>query len=218
MPHASKVIVNASQSIAVAHIVQQIVITNGLPNWLYMRLGGSDLPGASNADVSIAPLSMASIPVVPTRNFGITVGEATILAVTNVPIKQAVIVFYEQPIPVTLGQVPLSPGGFRYRQVLSSGITRSDGDVWSVDLSNFTYFRYYVLGQGPSGRFWALLLRSVSVGIANPVPLGKTFPQNDVGHAALAGNAGCVLQISLECQLASGAASSITLTDQVEAW
>ena len=217
MAHVSRVIVNTSQSVAIDHMVQQVVITNGLPNWLYMRVGGSDLPGASNADISIAPLAQGSWPVVPTRNFGITVGDATILATTNVPIKQAVISFYEQPIPVMLGQVPLSPGGFRYRQVLSNGITRSDGDVWSVDLSNFVQFRYYVINATAS-RFWSIQLQSISVGAINPVPLGSTFPQNTIGQAALAGRAGCVLQMALTCQLPNGSASSLTLTDQVEAW
>ncbi len=218
MSHVSRVLVQASQSISIAHPVQQLVITNGLPNWLYIRVGGSDLPTASNADIAVAPLSMGAFPIVPTRNFGIAVGDVTILAVTNVPITQAVCMFYEDAQPVTLGQVPLSPGGFRYRKILNQAATLTSGSSWQVDLSNFTFFRY-IVSTPTSGVWWTVAISSVSSTVpAVQFQIIRTFIINTNGSLALSGIAGSVLLMFLNCQDSSGNPASITLTDQMEAW
>ncbi len=222
MAHVSKLLIKQSQSVAIDHVVQQLVVNNGLPNWLYIRVGGSDLPTAGNADIAVAPLSMGSWPIVPTRNFGIAVGDVTIVTATTVPITQAVCMFYETPIPTTLGQVPLSPGGFRSRQILNgtptAGTTKNNGDTWSVDLSNFTFFRYTVIGIPSGGNTWDILLVLIPFGAAVGGFIAKTFPRNDTGSMVIQGPAGTLLRMSLECTTPAGGFGSISMVDYIEAW
>lgn len=212
MSHVTKVTVTTSQQVSITHPVQQLVITNGLPSWLYIRVGGSDLPNAQSADITVAPMSAGSFAVVPTRNFGIAVGDVTVLATTNVPITQAVCMFYETPVPVTLGQVPLSPGGFRYRQTLHDAQVLSSLSTWSVDLSNFTHARYVVSGAVVAGNAWQISAQSISVDPSLPSQLALTQPSNQGGVRMIEFPAGCVLRLQLFANV------SVTITDQVEAW
>jgi hypothetical protein len=169
---------------------------------------------AANAQIAVPPLSEKSISTPPATHFDVVAGAQTVMIATNLPVTQAVATLYEYYTPVNLGVSPLSPGGFRYSEILHNNVAVAAGTAIDRNLSNFNWGRYSVKSEMAAASLIILIVdiwdwtTGTYVAQAASVPLVQNYNASVTFHAGK--------PIRLLYNMSGG--PNFTLTDTLEAW
>ena len=184
------------------------------PSWVYVAYGTLIAPTAANAMASVPPLSERSLSCAPNTQFAFALSAATVMVGTDIPQVNVVATFYEYSVPLSLGSAPLSPGGFRYRELLHNMIAVPSGTVIERDLRNFGSARYSITSHmlAATTRFlfldiwdWTL---SAYLSLVATVPWVQNFGAGATFHA------GKVVRIIYN----TSDGGAFDLSDSLEAW
>ena len=86
------------------------MISNLLPSWLFVRIGGTDIPSASSCDWAIPPMTAQIIPLPATNIISVGVGVPLVTLGQQVMAGQgAIVTLYDVPTPVAVGSMDLNP-------------------------------------------------------------------------------------------------------------
>lgn len=202
MAHETRVPLSGSQAISLTHPARQLLVENYSTSYMYLRVGGTDQPNRNNFDYAIPPLTSRAIPILPSVSFGVGFSDTTILVTTSVPVTRSTITFYENPTPVAIGSVPLSPGGFRYREALYALQSVANNAFVDRDLSNFSNFRYLAIASQvqSNASTWSVMANNLYIPVSGGAfPFGSIPKYIGVGAFVLEGAAGDVLRFTVLC-------------------
>jgi hypothetical protein len=103
--------VNAAQTFSLGtFFARQVLVENLLPQWLYFRVGGSDIPSASTSDMPVAPMTTQLIPLPVTNLVSVGLGPVQTTLGQQVSLGQnAIVTFYDTPLPGGIGSINLNP-------------------------------------------------------------------------------------------------------------
>lgn len=104
-----RVNVSESQTVHTPFGAKQVLINNVLPKWVYLRLGGTDIPTHKNCDIVVPPMSINLIPIPAGRDFAIGLSDALLTIGQQVPGTSAIVTFYSEPLPAGMGSIDLNP-------------------------------------------------------------------------------------------------------------
>lgn len=212
----------SSQSVNLPFSAQSVLIENPTGNWLYLRIGGNDIPSAAGADKVCPPFTNFSTAVSPTNNFGVAIGIQPISQPIQSPAQVATITFFDEPQPQFLSPLPVSSSLYRYREVLHDPLTLPTATTQTLtrDLSGFNNIRYslnvvtaisgiYKIERQPFvGTKTPLAVVVFNPALSTPLGVAGTYSQQA---------AGVFSQVLITYQN-SGGAGDIVLTDTLEAW
>jgi hypothetical protein len=170
---------------------------------------------ASNAQIAVPPLSEKSITLPPSDHIDVVVGTRTVMISTSIPVTSAIFTCYEYAVPTNLGVAPLSPGGFRYHELLHLFAAIPSGTLLERDLSNFAMARYTIKSGeiAATTRILYLTIWDFSDGLMMNTACA-TIPLFRERWASVTFHAGKRILIEYE----EAAAQPFTLTDILEAW
>jgi hypothetical protein len=169
---------------------------------------------AANAQIAVPPMSEKSITLPPSDHIDVVVGTQTVMIATGIPVTSAIFTCYEYAVPTNLGVAPLSPGGFRYHELLHLVAAIPSGTLLERDLSNFAMARYTIKSNeiAATTKILYLTIWDYSDGTMNTAC--ATIPLFRERWASVTFHAGKRIRIEYE----EAAVGSFTLTDTLEAW
>ena len=103
--------ITASQVLSLqTFFARQAMISNLLPSWLFVRIGGTDIPNAASSDWAVPPMTAQIIPLPATNIISVGVGAPIVTLGQQVMAGQgAIVTLYDVPTPVAVGSMDLNP-------------------------------------------------------------------------------------------------------------
>jgi hypothetical protein len=169
---------------------------------------------AANAQIAVPPMSEKSITLPPSDHIDVVVGTQTVMIATGIPVTSAIFTCYEYAVPTNLGVAPLSPGGFRYHELLHNVVAIPSGTLLERDLSNFAMARYTLKSNeiAATTKILYLAIWDYSDGVMNTVC--ATIPLFRERWASVTFHAGKKILIEYE----ESGLGTFALSDTLEAW